>query len=591
MSSSVASRDKVLAVPAQGDEPGAARVGSFVGGLFRRVSVTILLAVGIAAGCGLGALWALYGAEQDAALTAQNERIMHKLSEAVIRGLEAVMLQGVAEAVDRYAERLKTVQGIADLRVLRTDGAEAFRDNQTVAAVNAHLGTLAFQPHERAAPGRAYTLSSPHFDQAVKTRQPVSYYETDEHGFRVMTVLLPMLNAQACQACHGGGAHAVRGVLKVTASLDSTDRAIEATRHKTLAALAGALAVILALTYALLNAVVVRRVQRVSDAMHAIVLGDYSTRVPEGDRDELGDMARSFNRMAENLLAASSQLNQRQDVMSAVLRGAHDGIVIADSKGNIIMANAAAEQLLTKPSQLIYKGGLARIFDNPALIQGWRGSLGDVAEEITYRGRPLQVYISRIRALDKADLGMAVLMRDISGERHLREEVKRLHFTDQQTGMGNARYLEHVLAHFWSRAKVSSAKLAVVLVSIDNLKEATLSRGVKFEELVVRNVAQLLAETFGKSVPLARQSEDTLAAVLYGMDAAQAADLALDALGRIHDTPVEGAQVWAGAGVAAAEVRAADGQAELLRAASLALRESIEAGSGNVRSAEPGAGT
>lgn len=578
-----------LGAPVVLGAPAPERVGSRIGARFRSVTVTILLAVGIAAGCGLAALWILYDIEQRAVLREQHESTMRKVSESVIRGLEAAMLQGSADAFYSYVERLKTVRGIAELRVLRRDGVEAFHDDRTIAAVNTRLGNATFKPPVRAKEP-PYSLSSPHLERALKEGDAVSYYESDAKGVRLLTVLHPLANSQACHGCHGHD-HSLRGVVMITTSLDSADRAVREVRYKTLGVLAAALAGILVMTYALIRMVVVRRVKAVSEAMHTIVLGDYSTRVPEGSRDELGDMARSFNRMAENLLASSSQLNEKQDFMTAVLRGVHDGIVVADRNGDIIMANAAAEQLLGKKSKEIYTGGLRKLFDNAALMQGWCESLGDVADEITYRDKLLQVYISRIRALNSSDLGMAVLMRDISGERQLREDVKRLHFTEQQTGLGNARYLEHALVHHWARAKASAGRLAVILVSIDNLKEVTLSQGSGFEELIVRSVAQTLADTLGKGMPLARTGEDMLAVLIVGPTAEGAADLAQNALARIHETPVEGIQVWASCGIGSVEVRTSDDRAELLIAASLALQEAIEAGSGSVRLRVVGAGS
>lgn len=575
-----------LAAPAERrDKRTGERIASFVGALFRHVSVTILLAVGIAAVCGLGALWLLHGLDQDAELIEHNERTMQKLSESVVRGLESVMLQGSANAVESYAERLKTVRGISDLRVLRTDGVEAFHDNKTIGAVNARLGTTAFPPHQRSAPAAAAArlpVEQKQLSRAVREKRPVSYYETDASGYRVMTLLHPLLNEGACQSCHGAD-HAVRGVLKVTTSLAAVEQAIESKRAKTLAALSVALVAILLLTHALLQAIVVRRVQRISGAMNAIVLGNYSTRVPDRDRDELGEMARCFNRMAENLLAASSQLNEKQDMMTAVLRGAHDGIVIADAKGDIVMVNAAAEQLLGKASGQIYKGGLPNLLDNPALIQSWRASLGDVAEEISYRHKPLQVYISRIRAPRSANLGVAILMRDISGERQLREEVKRLHFTDQPTGLGNARYLDHALAHFWTRAKASAAEVGVLIVSLDTLKEAVLAHGPQLGEQMLKRAAHALGAALGKGAMLARLSEDSVAAVLYGPTALQGEALAARVLESIHESPVEGVQAWASAGVATAAVRSSEGRAELITAARHALAQAIEAGGGCVR--------
>ncbi len=573
----------VIAAPAKRpDERTVARAGLFIGALFRRVSITILLAVGIAAGSGLAGLWLLYSIEQDASLIEQNERTMQKLTESVIRGLESVMLLGTADAVDQYAARLKTVRGVSDLRVLRSDGVEAFRDDKTILAVNQRLGSARFHAHQPVTTPAAAPAPANQLERAVAEKRAVSYYEADDEGRRVMTILHPLLNEAVCQGCHGAD-HPVRGVLKVTTSLAGLEHALQVTRTKTLAVVGAALVGILLLTHVLLQAVVVRRVQRVSAAMDEIVSGDYSARVPDRDRDELGDMARAFNHMAENLLVSSSLLNEKQDMMTAVLRGAHDGIVVADSKGDIVMANAAAEQLLGKSSRQIYKGGLAAIFDNPLLIQGWRGSLGDVAEEITYRQKPLQVYISRIRAPNNADLGVAVLMRDISGERQLREEVKKLHFTDAQTGLGNARYLDHALAHFWGRAKATGAELGVLIVSVDTLKEAALAHGPKVAEQMIKRAVQALSESLGKGATLARLTEDSIAAVLFGPSLRQAQALTAQALERIHESPVEGVQAWSSAGIATQVPRSSEGQAALIDAARHALAQAIEAGGGCIR--------
>jgi diguanylate cyclase (GGDEF)-like protein len=556
-----------------------------VAGISSRLSVTLMLVMGIAAACGLGGLWVLYDLEQDAAVIAQNERAMQKLSDSVVRGLESVMLLGSADHVDRYAERLKTVQGISDLRVLRVDGTEAFKDNKTIAGVNARLGAATFQAREKEQAVPVYPASSPHLARVASQKRSAYYYETDEAGDRVMTLLQPLLNEQACRGCHGTD-HEVRGVLKVTTSLAAVDRAIEETRYKTLLAVAAGLGAILALTFGLLRVMVVRRVARISNAMNAIVLGDYSTRVPETDRDEIGEMARNFNRMAENLLAASAQLHEGQDMMTAVLRSAHEGVVVADGNGDIIMANAAAEQMLGKNSRQIMKDGLVHLFDNPGVMQAWRASLGDVAEEITYRAKPLQVYLSRIRGGDQRMLGTAILLRDISGERHLREEVRRLHFTDAASGAGNARYLEHALAHYWPRARASDSSIAVLMLSVDTLKDLTLAHGTQLAERIAKRTAQVLTETLGKATPVARVAGDTFAAVLYGAAVAKAHELAEQVLETMHGAPLEGVQVWASAGVATAPGRNSGGPSDLVKAAGRALAQAIEAGGTCVRSAQ-----
>lgn len=572
-----------LELLARGTSAQAHDAGSgFAACLFRSVSTTLLLAVGVAASCGLAALWALHDFEQEALVIAQNDRTMKKLTESVVRGLESVMLLGSADALDRYAERLKTVSGINDLRVLRTDGREAFRDNRTLASVRSRPGSSELRLHERETRVPVLPASFPHLQRALQEKRPVTYYGTDETGDRVMTVLHPLLNEQQCWRCHGKD-HEIRGVLKVTTSIEPVDRAISKTRYRALGVILGALALILGLTHVLIRILMMRRVERINAGMNAIVLGDYSKRVPETDIDEFGEMARSFNRMAENLLASSSQMQEGQDMMSAVLRSAHEGIVIANRNDDIVMANAAAEQTLGKTASQILAGGLDGLLDNSALMQSWRAALGDVADEITYRGKPLQVYVSRIRAPDRQVLGSAILMRDISGEKQLRDEVRRLHFTDEQTGAGNVRYLDHALAHCWSRARASGSSVAVILFSIDTLRELMLARGGVIAEATLVRLVRGIRQTFSKGTPVARMAGDTFAVLAIGLTAEKAAVLADKVLGLVGDAPIGGAELWASAGVAVAPAGADGSAADLVGAAGRALAQAIEVGGACVR--------
>ena len=63
---------------------------------------------------------------------------------AAVLGARLVLgLDRLAHGVERLLARL-----LADLRVLRADGTEAFQDNKTVAAVNARLGRVVYDPEE-----------------------------------------------------------------------------------------------------------------------------------------------------------------------------------------------------------------------------------------------------------------------------------------------------------------------------------------------------------------------------------------------------------------------------------------------------------
>lgn len=101
----------------------------------------------------------------------------------------------------------------------------------------------------------------------------------------------------------------------------------------------------------------VRPVNSLVEAAQRIADGDFESRVEEKliGRDEVGFLARSFNRMSErlsdqtsNLKNANRQLDERRAFIEAVLESVTAAIISVDSVGNIQLANATAEKLLGK---------------------------------------------------------------------------------------------------------------------------------------------------------------------------------------------------------------------------------------------------
>ncbi len=381
---------------------------------FRRLSSAIMVAVGIATACGLGALWILYDIGQEATALAQVERTMTNLTGSVITGYETLMALGSAEIVQGYAARLKTVPEISDLRVLRVDGSEAFRDNRTISEVNSLLGTARFNARTREDSVPVLETASPELGRVVADGSPATYFGTDTAGNRTVTLLHPLLNAPICQGCHGGGSQ-IRGVLKLTLSLAEMDRAVRKTRTEALALVALALGLMLAMTYALIRVAVVRRVKGVADAMDAIVSGDYAARVPEQGRDELSDMARSFNRMVETVLASSGKACDEQSLTKALIDSAEDGILIADRDNDVVAVNHVAVRLLGKSAMRIMAEGLSGPLVRLAHSAAGERGKPETGVYVGDAGNALRVEMHRVRGDDQSVNWTVIRMRGESG--------------------------------------------------------------------------------------------------------------------------------------------------------------------------------
>ena len=98
---------------------------------------------------------------------------------------------------------------------------------------------------------------------------------------------------------------------------------------------------------------VVGPIRRVAGATQRLAAGDLTERVLEGGRDEIGELGRNFNRMAESIETAQHELaGQNKDLarLTTVLRGVLDstvdGIALTDLEGNIQIVNRPLQRFV-----------------------------------------------------------------------------------------------------------------------------------------------------------------------------------------------------------------------------------------------------
>ncbi len=156
------------------------------------------------------------------------------------------------------------------------------------------------------------------------------------------------------------------------------------------------LVVAVAIWFAILLASrIVQPIGALAEAAERVGKGDLDARVsPQGSGDEIGALARSFNRMTaqlkaqkQALISATSQSEQRSRFIEAVLSGVSAGVLSIDSAGIIRLANARAEALLDcGPQGLIGRALAEAIPEFEALLETARTE-GIAAAEVN-RQRP-----------------------------------------------------------------------------------------------------------------------------------------------------------------------------------------------------------
>lgn len=111
---------------------------------------------------------------------------------------------------------------------------------------------------------------------------------------------------------------------------------------------------------------VVRPLVRLTRAAERLSEGELDTRVEVESSDEIGELGRSFNGMADaiqerthRLERSAADLRERQaelraerDRVEVVIASMHDGLVVLDGRGEVVLSNSSAQPLLA----LIEKG-------------------------------------------------------------------------------------------------------------------------------------------------------------------------------------------------------------------------------------------
>jgi signal transduction histidine kinase len=82
------------------------------------------------------------------------------------------------------------------------------------------------------------------------------------------------------------------------------------------------------------------------DAAMRVASGDYGSAVPVTGHDELGELARAFNYMSEELRHYVGELQAQKARLEAVLEASPEAVIAADPTGRVTMANPAAARIL-----------------------------------------------------------------------------------------------------------------------------------------------------------------------------------------------------------------------------------------------------
>lgn len=177
-----------------------------------------------------------------------------------------------------------------------------------------------------------------------------------------------------------------------------------------------------------------RRVERLNAAAKAVERGDFSRRVEDFSMgDELSNLAKTFNSMADNLQGSFDKLEEKDETMTAVLENLTEGVLATDLDGRVLVSNPVAREMLgirgtgdaEDPSHTEPLPDLWKDFDLPEAVRRCAREQDCGQARVSEGESVLQITARHMPAFDDHKGGVLVVMQDLSEERRLEADQQR----------------------------------------------------------------------------------------------------------------------------------------------------------------------
>ena len=99
-------------------------------------------------------------------------------------------------------------------------------------------------------------------------------------------------------------------------------------------------------------------IARMLEALQAMRRGDLGARVPVPSRSPLTPLSQALNDLAEGLSRSLDATKKQLDLMSGILDGMAEGVIVFDREGHIVLANLAARRLAVSQTDVLGKSAI-----------------------------------------------------------------------------------------------------------------------------------------------------------------------------------------------------------------------------------------
>lgn len=215
----------------------------------------------------------------------------------------------------------------------------------------------------------------------------------------------------------------ITGILRLALPLESVQKTLFAIRK--IVMIGFVFALVLAF---ILGSVVagntIRPINRMIQISRRFSEGDFSRRIPQGPRDEIGELANTLNKMAQDIEDKMGEVRTQNQKLAAIFNSMIEGVIVLDKGSRIISINPTIEKIF---------GVSKKDVEEKAFLEAVRNNdISDVISAVLKKGQPVSAELTLMYPVSKIfevnatpifdDIevtGCLVVIHDITGIRKL----------------------------------------------------------------------------------------------------------------------------------------------------------------------------
>ena len=270
-----------------------------------------------------------------------------RVSDAIKRSTSYSMLRNDREGMYHTIQTMAGEPGVVRIRIINSEGRITFSsDAAEIDTLIDKRAEACYACHAQAQP-------------LVRLNRPDRFRIFKPNGHRVLGVITPIENQPACSnaACHAHPAEQqILGVFDTQLSLERADASLAESTRQMLAYTVLAVLAIALLSGLFVWRLVGRPVRVLKAGTERLAAGDLGYQIEVGARDEVGELAASFNTMSRQLLEAREEvtawnrtLEDRVAQKTRELQRAHQQVLHVEKMASIGKMAAVVAHEINNP--------------------------------------------------------------------------------------------------------------------------------------------------------------------------------------------------------------------------------------------------